>query len=253
MRNTVVIDSLPESAARYRRGYAVVAVDVVRATTTAITAAASGRRCFPVPTMNAAVQLAGHLKDPLLAGEQRGIKPPGFHLNNSPAQLAGRRDLERPLILLSSSGTRLCHEAAQCDAAFLACLRNYIPAARHLAGRFSAVALIGAGSHEEFREEDQMCCAWIAECLLDLGYVAADANTVEIVRRWSNKPAHAWIANKSANYLRSSGQAADLDFILEHVADLDAPFALRNGEVLVDVPPLKSATGESAGNGFYDA
>jgi len=253
MRNTVVIDSLPESAARYRRGYAVVAVDVVRATTTAITAAASGRRCFPVPTMNAAVQLAGHLKHPLLAGEQRGIKPPGFHLNNSPAQLAARRDLERPLILLSSSGTRLCHEAGQCDAAFLACLRNYIPAARHLADRFSAVALIGAGSHDEFREEDQMCCAWIAECLLDLGYLAADANTVEIVRRWSNKPAHAWIANKSANYLRSSGQAADLDFILEHVADLDAPFALRNGEVLVDVAPVESAMGESAGNGFYDA
>jgi 2-phosphosulfolactate phosphatase len=101
MPNTVVIDSFPENAARYRRGYAVVAVDVVRATTTAITAAAAGRRCFPVPTMNAALQLAGQLKDPLMAGEQRGIKPPGFHLNNSPAQLAGRTDTERPLILLS--------------------------------------------------------------------------------------------------------------------------------------------------------
>ena len=253
MPNTVVIDAFPENAARYRRGYAVVAVDVVRATTTAITAAAAGRRCFPVPTMNAALQLAGQLKDPLMAGEQRGIKPPGFHLNNSPAQLAGRTDTERPLILLSSSGTRLCHEAAQCDAAFLACLRNYIFAARHLAARFSAVALIGAGSHDEFREEDQMCCAWIAECLLDLGYLAADPNTVEIVRRWSNKPAHAWIGNKSASYLRSSGQLADLEFILEHVADLDVPFVLRNGEVLADEPSVKTEMRESAGNGVYDA
>lgn len=252
MPNTVVIDSFPENVIRYRRGYAVVAVDVVRATTTAITAAAGGRRCFPVPTMNAALQLAGRLKDPLLAGEQRGIMPPGFHLNNSPAQVAGRRDFERPLILLSSSGTRLCHEASQCDAAFLACLRNYISAASHLATRFSTVALIGAGSHDEFREEDQMCCAWIAERLLDLGYLAADANTREIVRRWSNKPAHAWIANKSANYLRNSGQLADLEFILEHVADLDAPFVLRNGEVLLDVPPLNSEVCESAGNGVYE-
>ena len=253
MRNTVIIDSLPESVARYRHGYAVVAVDVVRATTTAITAAATGRRCFPVPTMNAALQLAGRLQDPLLAGEQRGIVPPGFHLNNSPAQMAGRGNIERPLILLSSSGTRLCHEAAQCDAAFLACLRNYISAARHIAARFPAVALIGAGSHDEFREEDQMCCAWIAECLLDLGYLAADANTVEIVRRWSNKPAHAWITNKSARYLRTSGQLADLDFILEHVADLNTPFVLRNGEVLAHGMPLNTEVRESAGNAIYDA
>jgi 2-phosphosulfolactate phosphatase len=252
MGNTVVIDAFPQNAARYLRGYAVVAVDVVRATTTAITAAAAGRRCFPVPTMNAALQLAARLKDPLLAGEQRGIMPPGFHLNNSPAQVAGRSDSERPLILLSSSGTRLCHEAAQSDAAFLACLRNYISAARHLATRFSAVALIGAGSHDEFREEDQMCCAWIAECLLDLGYLA-DGNTLEIVRRWSNKPADAWIANKSASYLRTSGQLADLEFILEHVADLNAPFVLRNGEILTDEAPENSAVRERAGNEVYDA
>jgi hypothetical protein len=35
MGNTVVIDCFPESVARWRDGYAVVAVDVVRATTTA--------------------------------------------------------------------------------------------------------------------------------------------------------------------------------------------------------------------------
>lgn len=236
MRKTVAIDSFSENLARYRRGYAVVAVDVVRATTTAITAAAAGRRCFPVPTLDAALQLAGRFQDPLLAGEQRGIVPAGFHLNNSPAQVAARSDVERPLILLSSSGTRLCHEAALCDGAFVACLRNYISAARHLALRFPAVVVVGARSHDEFREEDQLCCARLAECLLDLGYLAADGNTLDIVRRWSNKPVDAWIANQSASYLRSSGQLADLEFILEHVGDLDVPFVLRNAQVLMAEP-----------------
>src|SRR5216684_3940062 len=119
MRNTVVIDCFPESVARYRAGYAVVSVDVVRATTTAITAAAAGRRCFPVPTTQAAFGLAARLNNALLAGEQRGVVPPGFHLNNSPAELMVRTDLERPVVLLSSSGTRLCHEASKCGAAFL--------------------------------------------------------------------------------------------------------------------------------------
>ncbi len=246
MRKIVVIDCLPENVLRYRHGYAVVAVDVVRATTTAITASATGRRCLPVPTVNAALQLASRLSNPLLAGEQRGIMPPGFHLNNSPAQLIGRRDIERPLVLLSSSGTRLCCEAAKCDAAFLACLRNYLYAAQHLAMRFPAVALIGAGSLNEFREEDQMCCAWIAECLLDLGYTAADQNTVDIVRRWSDKPADAWITDKSASYLRNSGQLADLEFIVDHVGDLDAAFPLIDGEVRMAQRLVESVASERA-------
>jgi len=82
MRGTVVIDCFPESAARYREGHAIVAIDVVRATTTAITAVAGGRRCFPVPTVAAAHDVAGRLDRPLLAGEQGGAVPPGFDLNN---------------------------------------------------------------------------------------------------------------------------------------------------------------------------
>lgn len=253
MHRTVVIDCFPQSVVRYRHGYAVVAVDVVRATTTAVTAAATGRRCFPVATLNAALALTGRLRDALLAGEQRGIMPPGFHLNNSPTELIARADIERPLILLSSSGTRLCHEASQCDAAFLACLRNYISTAQYLAMRFPAVALIGAGSRDEFREEDQICCAWLAKCLLDLGYLTADANTLDIVRRWRNKPVDAWIANKSASYLRTTGQLADLEFILEHVADLNAPFALRNAEVVMEAPSLEHNARASTAKGTYDA
>jgi 2-phosphosulfolactate phosphatase len=253
MRNTVVIDCFAHNVARYRRGYAVVAVDVIRATTTAITAVACGRRCFPVPTLEAAHALTQRLRDPLLAGEQRGIMPPGFDLNNSPAQLAARTDSERPLILLSSSGTRLCHEASQCDAAFVACLRNYASTARYLAMRFPAVAVVGAGSRTEFREEDQMCCAWLAESLLHLGYLPADGNTLRLIRRWSNKPVDAWAANKSASYLKSSGQLCDLEFILEHVADLNNAFALRDGEVEAERPCPEAAAEDNAAKGLYDA
>lgn len=240
MRNTVTIDCFPERVAAYRKGYAVVAVDVVRATTTAITAVAAGRRCFPAATLSAALLLADRLPNALLAGEQRGVMPPGFHINNSPAQLLARADIERPLVLLSSSGTRLCHEAALCDAGFLACLRNYVATARHLATRFPAIVVTGAGNYSEFREEDQMCCAWLAECLLNLGYLPADRNTVDIVRRWSDKPVDAWLANKSASYLRKSGQVDDLEFILEHVADLDFSCSLKNEEVLIEESSLSS-------------
>ncbi len=249
MEKFVTIDCFPESVRRYRHGYAVVAVDVVRATTTAITAAAAGRRCFPVPNLAAALELAPRLSHPLLAGEQSGLMPAGFDLNNSPAQLAARSDIHRPLILLSSSGTRLCCESAQCDAAFVACLRNYAATARYLAAISPAVAVLGAGSKNEFREEDQMCCAWIAQHLLDLGF-SADLDTIKMVRRWCGKPVDAWIANKSAAYLRSSGQLADLDFILAHVADLEAVFPLIDGEVMMHEPLARLDMRERAGKGI---
>jgi 2-phosphosulfolactate phosphatase len=247
--NTVLIDCFPESAVRYRSGFAVVAIDVVRATTTAVTAAASGRRCFPVPTLEKAFEVAGALENPLLVGEQRGEIPPGFHLNNSPTQLRARTDIERPAVLLSSSGTRLCQEAALCEAAFVACLRNYAATAQHLAMRFPSVAVIGAGNYGEFREEDQMCCAWLADCLIDLGYAAGDRNTLDLVHAWRNQPADAWAGNKSANYLRNSGQLYDLDFILAHVGDLKVPCALIGGEVVTEDCAISASVGnEEIGN-----
>src|SRR5215469_7813543 len=152
MHRTVRIECFAKSAPQYKSEYAIVAVDVVRATTTAITAVAAGRRCFIAPTMELAFDLSRQLGNALLAGEQGGTMPPGFDLNNSPVDLLARTDLERPVILLSSSGTRLCHHASKCsDAVFLACLRNYSSLARHLERQnFRHVAVIGAGSRGEF-------------------------------------------------------------------------------------------------------
>ncbi len=232
MQNTVIIDCFAESVPRYRRGYAVVVVDVVRATTTAATAVAAGRRCFPVPTVEAARTLAGEIEGALLAGEQGGTMPPGFDLNNSPTELLARSDVARPLILLSSSGTRLLHEASRCEAAVVACLRNYVSVAEQMPWSYRHVAVIGAGTRGEFREEDQMCCAWVAERLVARGYLPENRETVDIVKRWSGAPIDSWIHNKSAAYLRSSGQEADLEFILNHVDDLDASLILRYGQVM---------------------
>lgn len=97
-----------------------------------------------------------------------------------------------------------------------------------------------------------MCCAWLAQCLLDFGYQAANQDTDDIVRRWRGKPVDAWVANQSAHYLRASGQLADLEFILKHVADLSTAFALRNGEVIPDLTSPDLAPDETE-KGIYDA
>ena len=238
MNRIVVIDCFPESVARWRDGYAVVAIDVVRATTTAITAVALGRRCFTVGDVDEAFALKARLDNPLLVGEVRGIMPQGFDINNSPSALTARTDIHRPAILLSSTGTRLCLAAQQSVGAFPACLRNYSADAAHLAQKFEKIAVIGAGTRDEFREEDQMCCAWIAGALKGFGYSPKDKATEEIVERWRGARTDAWIGGKSAAYLRNSGQLDDLDFVLDHIDDLRAVFSLRDGEVVMEPAAL---------------
>ena len=230
--NSVVIDCLPDSVERYLSGYAVVAIDVIRATTTLATAITAGRRCYVAPSVEIALARSALLTRALLVGEIGGEMPGGFDITNSPAALALRADIERPMVLVSSSGTQLLYNARACDAAYAACLRNYEAVAEHIAGRHARVAVIGAGSRREFREEDQMCCAWIAGRLIEHGYVAADSNTAAIIEHWRDAPVTACLTSKSVAYLRRSQQLDDLDFVLAHVNDLDAVFALDDDEVM---------------------
>lgn len=232
MQKTVAIDCFPESVGTYRNGYAIVAVDVIRATTTAVTCVTLGRRCFPTPSLEEAVPLAARLPNPLLVGELGGSMPYGFDLNNSPTDLEFRTDIHRPMLLLSTSGTRLICGAQESQAMYVACLRNYTAQANYLITHHPKVVVIGAGSRGEFREEDQLCCAWIAEKLLRAGYEPEDARTTAIVEQWSGVPFDAIIEGASADYLRNSGQKRDLDFILTHVDDLDEVYRFERGQVM---------------------
>lgn len=226
------MDFLADSAASYRANHAIVAVDVIRATTTAATAISLGFRCFPVPSLEHAVPLAGRLERPLLVGELGGNTPYGFDLTNSPAQLTQVTERERPIILLSSSGTRLIFEARTAEAAYVACLRNYRSLAYHIGAQHERVAVIGAGTRGEFREEDQLCCAWIAALLVGQGFTPANESTASMIERWRDQPVERIVESKSVAYLRDSGQVADLDFVLGHVDDLDEVYVMDGDELV---------------------
>jgi 2-phosphosulfolactate phosphatase len=91
--------------------------------------------------------------------------------------------------------------------------------------------VIGAGSKGEFREEDQICCAWIAAALMSRGYRPASTQTTEVAERWRNAVPAACLCSRSVDFLKRTGRMADLDFILGHIDDLRQVFEVRNGEV----------------------
>ncbi len=230
---TVAIDGFLEKCDRPLEGYATVAVDVIRASTTAVTAVATGRRCFPVPTVEAATLMASEFESVLLAGEVGGNLPFGFEVTNSPYEMAIRTDIDRPMILVSSSGTRLMARLEANGPAYVGCFRNYNYLIQHLAKKHNKVLVVGAVTRGEFREEDQMCCAWIAEGLIAAGFRSEDDETSRIVERWSGAPHDAFLGSASVKYLRSTGQERDLDFVLSHFDDLHAAFELHRGELVI--------------------
>jgi len=232
MNRSLVIDCLPDSAINYRDKYAIVVIDVMRATTTAITAVSLGWSVFPVKTTDEAFVLAESLNDPLLVGELGGHMPYGFDMTNSPAQVASRIDVQRPMILLSSSGTQLLLDAKGKEPVYVACFRNISAVAKYVMDRHPRVAILGAGSRGAFRREDQMCCAFIADQLLSTGYEAENQKTMEIITRWRGADLQLAASGRSGKYLRDSGQQSDIDFILAHYDDLQV-VPILVGEELV--------------------
>ncbi|MBA2455947.1 MAG: 2-phosphosulfolactate phosphatase [Nocardioidaceae bacterium] len=227
----VRIDSTPSAAARYGPGWAVVGVDVFRATTLLCTASEKGRRCLVAADVAEGTALAAHIPKALLGGEQQGLVPPGFDVGNSPAEFAHRSDLERPLVLVTSSGTPLLRRAASASVVYAACLRNVTATTEQLIALEVDVAVIGAGTRGERRKEDDFGCAQIAAGLLAAGF-DADTDTRALVQRCMRLSTEWCASGSSAKFLRHVGRQDDIDFVLSHVDDVDSFLEVSGTEVL---------------------
>ncbi|MDH3308044.1 MAG: 2-phosphosulfolactate phosphatase [Acidimicrobiia bacterium] len=237
MTRQVFIDVFEDGLARQPVDRSLVVVDVIRASTTAITAVAAGHRCFPATSLDDAARLASELTNPLLAGELGGHTPFDFDLGNSPASLMALTRRDRPLVLLSSSGTSLMVMAAdRTSAGYVGSLRNLDAMVTRLITDDRDVALIGAGSRGEFREEDQYGCARIAEGLVDRGWEPGDPPTASIHDRWRAQPVESFLGSRSVDFLRKTNQTEDLDFILDHVDDLPSVFRMSGRELVSEAP-----------------
>jgi 2-phosphosulfolactate phosphatase len=214
------IDALPERAAHYRGDHALVVVDVFRATTVILTALAHGHDVYPAGSVSEALSAAAELPDPVLMGEQRGLVPSGFQLDNSPAAIE-RLEGRQPIVLLTSSGTVLLRNCEGASAVYVACLRNLRATAEHLAAHEHRVALLGAGTQGEPRPEDQLVCARIGRHLEDHGFAPETERTNQELRRYRGAGLGEVIEGSvSTTWLRSVHKSDDVDFVLRHVDDL---------------------------------
>ena len=125
---------------------------------------------------------------------------------------------------------------------YVACLRNLEVTARTIARRHSRVAVLGAGERGEVCTEDQMVASWLAERLHRRGFELEGRNTALEVERWGSPDVTLVGWSRSAERLRAGGRARDVEFVLEHVDDLDV--VCVGGELCDPVVTQRSETSQ---------
>jgi phosphosulfolactate phosphohydrolase-like enzyme len=77
-----------------------------------------------------------------------------------------------------------------------------------------------------------MGCAWTAAALLRHGFEAETDETAAQIEQWRDTAPEHIRGGRSADYLRRTGQTYDLEFIINHIDDLDVVPVLRDHQLL---------------------
>lgn len=170
-----VISSVNEaSSAKFHHKTAII-IDVLRATSTIITAIEAGAASvLPAET----VMEARTLQRPgdLLAGERFCRKIAGFDLGNSPDEYSEKNVAGKRIILTTTNGTRAIHKSMRADYVLAAALLNAEACAKSALELRRDIVILCAGSHDEFAVEDGLCAGLLLSRLSGLsgGHIETD-------------------------------------------------------------------------------
>lgn len=201
------IDLLPE---RDLTGTICVVFDVLRATSSMITALAGGvRAIYPVKTIEEALALKVKLPDALLGGERFGDRIEGFDLGNSPLeyQQLGSREV----ISTTTNGTvalRACERAKQVVAG---ALLNIQAVADYLQ-RIDAqeVLLVCAGTFREPALEDMIAAGFLTESMPKASLSDAAYVVRAVWREYSNNVFAGIAASRNGRVLIGKGREEEV-------------------------------------------
>ena len=169
--------------ARDLGGSICVVFDVLRATSTILTAFAHGaRRIYPVRTVEEARRLhRDRLPEALLGGERNGVRIEGFQLGNSPQEYTRETVADRDIITTTTNGTiALCACAGAVEVLAGAWL-NLDAMAAYLHGKGESLRrllLVCAGTGDGFALEDGLAAGALLARFTEKGLEIDDASQV---------------------------------------------------------------------------
>jgi 2-phosphosulfolactate phosphatase len=168
---------MPEAACA---GGIAVVIDVLRASTTIITALAHGAtRVRPVLTIEEARAEAA-ARDALLGGERGGRRIDGFDLGNSPLEYSRDRVGGRSIVITTTNGTAALHACKEATEVLIGAIVNrtaVAACARSLAEQRAGcdAHLVCAGTEGAVTEEDLLAAGAILDAVVQHHGCSEDA------------------------------------------------------------------------------
>ena len=162
---------LPALAHRNLRGTACVVFDILRATSTFVTALQNGAQAvIPVSEIAEAVAFREKMSDALLAGERDGVKIRAaqsggidFDFGNSPREFRAEKVRGQTIVSTTTNGTRALRACARAKIILAASFLNLAATAKFLnASPPEDILLICAGTGEGVALEDVLAAGALA-------------------------------------------------------------------------------------------
>jgi len=138
----------------------VVVIDVLRASSTIITALTNGaKEIVPVATVEFAVKVSGGMfgGKTLIGGERNTKKIDGFAIGNSPFEYSREVVENKYIVYFSTNGSKAIVKAKFAGELFICSFNNLSAVSKHLINVNKDVEILCAGNDNLFSLEDSVC------------------------------------------------------------------------------------------------
>lgn len=203
-------------------GKTVVVLDVLRATTSIVTALFHGARAvLPAASTEEALRLAQNLErdDVVLAGERRSQRIPGFPLGNSPLEFTAEAVKGKTVVLTTTNGTPTLVASQGAKEVIVAAAVNFqmaVQRARAALEQAGELVVLCAGQDRHFALEDGFAAGRLVKVLLpEGGLKKVDVNdgalaSLDVAKHYGEKWLRAFKASAHGQWLAAQGFGADL-------------------------------------------
>jgi len=155
----------------YFTGRTSVVIDVLRASSTIVTALTNGaREIIPVGTVEFAVKVSGGMfgGQTLLGGERNTKKIEGFALGNSPLEYTPEVVNNKSIVFFTTNGSKAIVKAKFSTNLYVCSFLNLPSITSKIAGMNQDVVIICSGRANNFSLEDSVCAGRLVAELLKL-------------------------------------------------------------------------------------
>ncbi|MBU4602811.1 2-phosphosulfolactate phosphatase [bacterium] len=201
-------------------GKLVVVIDVLRASSTIVTALANGCNGFiPILSPEQAKEEAQQFEKErvLLGGEREGKKIESFDLGNSPREYKREVVKDKTIIFSTTNGVKTLEMVKDARRIIIGSFLNLQAVCNYCTNYQGDILIICAGKEGQFSLEDAACAGMIINSLRDVfpgGHQEVDANlTAQLLYgKFGNNILEILRKSQHGRYLESIGLGKDLKF-----------------------------------------